>query len=121
MFLFTIGNPRLLISIFILYLEFLGESNIFRVNDMRKAVLFGQATEARQALLTINRCYSVVILRNHLKPEGFKSYIINKRLTIWNSGCVTSRSLIKKFKIVVCSDLRESWSGRFGKIYGAHH
>ena len=48
---------------------------------MRKAVLFGQATEARQALLTINRCYSVVILRNHLKPDGFKSYIINKRLT----------------------------------------
>ena len=69
---------------------------------MRKAVLFGQATEARQALLTMNRYYSVVILRNHLKP-------------------VTLRSLIKKFKIVVCSDLRESWSGRFGKIYGAHH
>ena len=29
--------------------------------------------------------------------------------------------LDKKFKIVVCSDLRESWSGRFGKIYGAYH
>ena len=65
---------------------------------MRKTVLFGQATKARQAFLTgfaINRCYSVVILRNHLKPDGFKSYIINERLTIWNSGCVTSRSLIK--------------------------
>ena len=52
---------------------------------MRKTVLFGQATKARQALLTgfaINRCYSVVILRNHLKPDGFKSYIINERLTI---------------------------------------
>ena len=65
---------------------------------MLKTVLFGQATKARQALLTgfaINRCYSVVILRNHLKPDGFKSYIIDERLTIWNSGCVTSRSLIK--------------------------
>ena len=93
-------SPTSSISIFILYLEFLGESNIFRVNDMRKAVLFGQATEARQALLTINRCYSVVILRNHLKPDGFKSYIINKRLTMWNSGCVTSRSLIKNSKLL---------------------
>ena len=65
---------------------------------MLKTVLFGQATKARQALLTsfaINRCYSVVILRNHLKPDGFKSYIIDEILTIWNSGCVTSRSLIK--------------------------
>ena len=52
---------------------------------MLKTVLFGQATKARQALLTgfaINRCYSVVILRNHLKPDGFKSYIIDERLTI---------------------------------------
>ena len=47
---------------------------------MRKAVLFGQATEARQALLTMNRYYSVVILRNHLKPVTLRSLIKNSKL-----------------------------------------